>query len=74
MSDIVFSELLCFLHSKYGIVPSLTIQNAILSFYEVELICDAKKLLYEISEKSVKDYPPHKMRQGESKKKGSAKT
>ena len=44
--DMICSEILSFLQCKYGIVPILTIHNAIFDFYDVEVICSAKKTLY----------------------------
>jgi hypothetical protein len=67
-SDIVFSELLCFLHCKFGVVSNLALQNAINGCFEVDIICEAKKILYDVAEKCAVDLARMKVRQGDNKK------
>jgi hypothetical protein len=67
--DIVFSEILCFIHCKFGTVPNLSLQCAISGFYEVDVIFEAKKILNGIAEKCLKDAPTHGKRQGDGRKK-----
>lgn len=68
-NNVIFSDILCFVQCKFGIVPKLSLQTAINGFYDVEVICNAKKSLYEIAEKIIPDLPRPKVRQGENKKK-----
>jgi hypothetical protein len=68
-SDIVISEILCFLKCKFGSIPNLTLINTIVGFYDVEVICEGKKILHDIAEKNNLDVVRLKVRQGDNKKK-----
>ena len=48
-NKVVFSEILCFVECKYGLVPNLTLQTTISAFYEVEVIAEFKKYLYDVA-------------------------
>ena len=45
--NMIWYKILCFLQCKYGIVPKLTTRNTLFGFYDVDVICSAKKNLYE---------------------------
>jgi hypothetical protein len=57
VSDIIVSEILCFLKCKYGLVPNLMLQSAIVGCCETEEICNAKKIVCEIAEKVSANFP-----------------
>ena len=46
-NNIIIFEILCFIHSNYGKTPNCTLQLKIVGFYDVDIVCDAKKSLYE---------------------------
>ena len=50
MSDIIISELLCFLHKKYGTVPNGKLQTDIIGFYCEEDLLVAKKILFDVKD------------------------
>ena len=69
-NNITISEILSFIHSKYGKTPNCTLQLTIAGFYDVEIACNATKSLYEIAaEKEYDDVPLNIARQGDNKKK-----
>ena len=69
-NNIIISEIFYFIHSKYGKTPNCTLQLTIAGFYYVDIVCDAKKSLYEIAaEKEYDDVPHNIARQGNNKKK-----
>ena len=60
-NNIIISEILCFIHSKYGKTSNCTLQFTIAGFYDVDIVCDAKKSLYEIAAKKEYDDIPRNM-------------
>ena len=73
-NNIIISEILSFIHSKYGKTPNCTLQLTIAGFYDVDIVCDAKKSLYEIAaEKEYDDVPRNIAFQGDNKKKKEVK-
>ena len=69
-NKVIISEILCLIHSKYGKTPNCTLQLTIAGLYDVDIVCDAKKSLYEIAaEKEYDDVPRNIARQGDNKKK-----
>lgn len=55
MADHIINEVLWILNSHYGTVPNDTIITVISSFYTEEELVTAKKTVYEVCEKFVKD-------------------
>lgn len=68
-SDIVISELLCFVNCKYGTVPIQSLMSTVIGFYDVEDIYEAKKKLNDIAQKCIENPPTHGRRQGDGRKK-----
>ena len=55
MGDIVVNELLCFLHNKFGTVPSDKLQTCMVGFYNEIEVTSAKQILFDIASKFVDD-------------------
>ena len=68
-SDIVISELLCFVNCKYGTVSIQSLMSTVIGFYDVEDIYEAKKKLNDIAQKCIENPPTHGKWQGDGRKK-----
>lgn len=70
----MFSELLCFLKSHFGVTPLPSILTVIASYYSEDDICKAKLVLHEICLKNMdeSDVPRLQTRKGDNKRKSDS--